>query len=511
MSPSPDPDRRPRERHRSPRRRSRSPDLYPPITSESRQKCRSRRRRSRDPDSHRSRSPHERTYQSRSRREKVAINERLVIDLVTPEPELTVPIPVADKTVIEEISAANIFHYSQTYTVPVEQRSLSTIDLVRAPSSLPIPRQAFLHEEEEQGIHRIAAAFRGPESECADRISTTFADAFGTSRKLDLISRPPTHLSTHLPPHSHPSPYRGATPLKEADCDTLGGPPKPDLSSQTLSHPTVSPTKDIDLDINAVPGSSRYVIAKNPEPFSGTVVNDLNRFVAKRLASEMLDTPLYKDGVYHYIFWTDGSFLSPNNGSYGGAAAVWLDPGCLEWHAVREKPPYLPTNSDDPELLGIVLALSQASSFIAKFQRTHPSILDARHEVFVFTDSSASLHMITRAHLTPLYTDLVRDPLLAKILETGAALKRLGVHTQLHWVPGHSDVLGNEIADREAKKAAYGKDIGRQVSSGQWIRPSSVSISRTTDRTTSHTTRKHEEIITRVNALLRGDDYVPPL
>ncbi|KAJ6110785.1 hypothetical protein N7486_003020 [Penicillium sp. IBT 16267x] len=413
---------------------------------------------------------------------------------LTPEPEA---IPV-ENSVIEEINAANILHPFGTYTVPVHQSSLSILD--PTPYPLPIARQTSPHRDGE-GIQGIVAAFQGLESHRAD--------AFGGPRKVDLPSHPlPRRLKDtdyeifggsrkpDLP--SHPLPQR----LKVADPDAFGGSRKPDCP---FSHRVVSSLEHDDSDARFVPSSYQSVIARNPEPFSGKVVNDLNRTAAKKLASEMLEMPLYKNGVYYYIFWTDGSFCRPKTGNEGGAAAVWIDPERQEWHSVREKPLCQPTNSHDTELLGIELALWQASSFIAKFQQDYPSTLNARHEVFVFTDSSASLHMIPRAHLTPLCKDWAREYLLTKILNAGAVLKRLGAHTQLHWVPGHDRVIGNVIADREAKSAAHGDYVGRQVAWGPWRQASPVTLIHTTE---SHMTEQEMDLVTRFKALVHTDDYV---
>lgn len=462
MSPSPDRDQRPRRRSRSPRRRSRSPDFYPPIESETRrQRSRSPRRRSRSPDSHqpnepetRQKTPFAKQYDLRPRRDQVDIDERLVIDLVTPEPEV---IPTIENAVIEDINAANILHPSQTYTVPVDKASPSTLDPIFTLDPLLISRRLSSHRDGE-GIHGIAAAFRGPESERANRIRTTFADAFGGSRKLDLPSR--------SPPHNHPLPPR------------------------------------TDSDASLVPSSSRSALAKNPEPFSGKVVNNLNRTVAKKLASDMLEMPLYKDGVYYYIFWTDGSFQRVNTCNKGGAAAVWFDSTRHEWYSWREKPPYGETTSNDTELLGIGIALRKASSFIAKFQQDYPAIINARHEVFVFTDSSACLQLIPRAHFYPLCKQWARESLLTDILEASALLKQLGANIQLHWVPSHSGVIGNEVADREARYAAHDEYVGQQAPSRPWERQSPI----TTTRAISHTTRKHRDMVNRINCLLHPED-----
>lgn len=40
-----------------------------------------------------------------------------------------------------------------------------------------------------------------------------------------------------------------------------------------------------------------------------------------------------------------------------------------------------------------------------------------------------------------------------KIIAQSIKLQQLGVDVHLHWVPGHRDIPGNELADPVAKKA----------------------------------------------------------
>ncbi|KAJ5536069.1 hypothetical protein N7513_009255 [Penicillium frequentans] len=569
MSLSPDCDQKEGRRIQGPRRRSRSPDFYPPLESETRrQRSRSPRRRSRSPDSHRSnksetrqKPPFAKQYNFRRRCEKVHIDERLVIDLVTPEPEI---IPTIENAVIEDINAANIPHPFQTYREPVDLSSTSTPDPIFIPHPLPISRQPSTHRDGEgihdaaniphsfqtyrepvnlssnstpdpiftphplpisrqpsthrdcEGIHGIAAAFRGPESQRADKIRATFADAFGGSQKPDLTSQIPSQTPSQIPcrPHSHPPgglpPHPVASSFKEVYDSIFGGSQKLEPPSHPLPRRVVGSSKFTGSDAILVPSPSQSFFATNPEPFSGKVVNDLNRVTAKKLASDMLKMPLYKDGVYYYIFWTDGSFQRVGALNKGGAAAVWFDPTRDEWYSWREKPPYGDTTSNDAELLGIGIALRTASSFIAKFQQNHPFIPVARHEVFVFTDSSACLQLIPRAHFYPLCKQWARQSLLGDILEASASLKRLGANIQLHWVPSHSGVIGNEVADREARYAAHGEYVGQQASSGPWERPSAVTASGPTTTTINHTARsiarKHRDMVNRFNSILHPQD-----
>jgi len=54
------------------------------------------------------------------------------------------------------------------------------------------------------------------------------------------------------------------------------------------------------------------------------------------------------------------------------------------------------------------------------------------------------------------------------VLETMKALTELSIHNcvRLLWVPGHSDIVGNEEADKLAKQAAVAQYIGPEPALG---------------------------------------------
>lgn len=64
----------------------------------------------------------------------------------------------------------------------------------------------------------------------------------------------------------------------------------------------------------------------------------------------------------------------------------------------------------------------------------------------IYSDSRSALRRIAKEELGS--TEIVH-----RIHEQSEALKKMGVNVHLHWVRGHRDVPGNELADLVSKKA----------------------------------------------------------
>lgn len=65
----------------------------------------------------------------------------------------------------------------------------------------------------------------------------------------------------------------------------------------------------------------------------------------------------------------------------------------------------------------------------------------------IYTDSQSALHRIGRC--------AQGDGIAARIGNQAKELQELGVNIELHWVPGHEKIPGNELADRMAKQATF--------------------------------------------------------
>ena len=72
--------------------------------------------------------------------------------------------------------------------------------------------------------------------------------------------------------------------------------------------------------------------------------------------------------------------------------------------------------------------------------------LDLCSLAVIYTDSHAALHQIGRCDLN--------DGIARRIGDQASELQELGVDVQLHWLPSHEKIPGNELADRTAKQAA---------------------------------------------------------
>ncbi|KAJ5947967.1 hypothetical protein N7466_000982 [Penicillium verhagenii] len=368
--------------------------------------------------------------------------ERMVIDLTSPEPETV-------------ISHGEVDHSDFLKHVNPSRRSVSQDRCPPHPIDLNQAAQpAAIHQRPPQnrqspGIHEIRAAFRGPALERVERIKSAFSRAF--SRAQTAGSSLPDRVTSFLA-------------AAAADADQKA----PLRSTARNSHVNERTSTS---SLPKKPSWAPLAVAKDPEAFSGEVVIEKNRAAAKRLALSMHEVPLFRDGVYNYIFWTDGSVMNNYDVSLAGAAAVWLDPEHRKWYSVKENSDVPFMKSDQAELLGIEIALSHAHKFIGLFHKCHPSSLKHRHEVFIFTDSSGSLEMIKKAHLTPLLRDPIRRYLLKRIVKASTDLQQLGAGTHLHWVPGHNGVFGNQTADKEAREAARSGMQGQPSSTSavsQW-------------------------------------------
>lgn len=145
------------------------------------------------------------------------------------------------------------------------------------------------------------------------------------------------------------------------------------------------------------------------------------------------------------VFWTDGSRLHDRRAGAAVAYHVLSEEGSYKWTgtAYHFCPCRLLLSSDDVELYAIAVALE-----IALVQA------DPRDPVVIFSDSHTALEFIRDWRTFDDKSHHFSRVAGVDVLRRLAELQSANVEVRFEWVPGHSGVLGNTIADRMAKYAA---------------------------------------------------------
>ncbi|KAJ5333800.1 uncharacterized protein N7506_007583 [Penicillium brevicompactum] len=185
------------------------------------------------------------------------------------------------------------------------------------------------------------------------------------------------------------------------------------------------------------------------------------------------------------ILWTDASVRE----QCGAAAAVWKEtrpPGnktTTKWAALERCYPTKTKNNNAVELFGIAEAMEKAIDLLERssanalcqqnsdptifenLMRTYPHQLtrsllhDFFREVFIFTDSTNALNMISRFNIRhPNRGPLEREQLI-RIFHLSCQMQKSGIHLEFHWAKGHSHLRGNQMADQLA--GHWSKEMAR--------------------------------------------------
>ena len=145
--------------------------------------------------------------------------------------------------------------------------------------------------------------------------------------------------------------------------------------------------------------------------------------------------------------FTDGSCLT-NPGPCGAGAVIYHPEGHFD--SIKR-----PVASHGSILLGELVAILSVMEHIL----TNSHQID-QEEIRIFCDSQTAVGMLTLNWTSNHYQDVIK-----RIKEAMSTLKFRGWKIEIVWTPGHSEVEGNEVADRLAKEAAVeAKDLEEETS-----------------------------------------------
>ncbi|XP_053379939.1 uncharacterized protein LOC123561196 [Mercenaria mercenaria] len=137
------------------------------------------------------------------------------------------------------------------------------------------------------------------------------------------------------------------------------------------------------------------------------------------------------------LAFTDGSALG-NPGPTGAGAAVYLE-GYSSIPILLNRGVSKNSNNYSGEIVGIEIALE----FLADINTI------TGRKIHIFTDCQAA---IMSAFCKEIPTNKIEA--ISNIKKYLAAIEERQNHTEVHWIPGHKNLTGNELADKQAKLAA---------------------------------------------------------
>ncbi|MBW0490277.1 hypothetical protein O181_029992 [Austropuccinia psidii MF-1] len=159
-----------------------------------------------------------------------------------------------------------------------------------------------------------------------------------------------------------------------------------------------------------------------------------HKYQAKAAVLETLD----KEGPKTLAIFTDGSVI-PNRGK-GEAAIIINNDMVIKWHIPKETQ----ISNYETEIIGLSLAVEAAKREIYRHWEAGEDIKN----VFIFCDNQGALRRVS----DPTILESAQY-LYLKAHQEYKTLINL-VPKYLWWCPGHSGIVGNDKADKEAKEAA---------------------------------------------------------
>ena len=141
------------------------------------------------------------------------------------------------------------------------------------------------------------------------------------------------------------------------------------------------------------------------------------------------------------IAFTDGSCLG-NPGPCGAGACLFL-PGHTEPCTLKH-----PVSSCGSILLGELIAIKLAVKHI-QTNTTGNDLRNVIEKLHIFSDSQCAI-----GHLRLGWEPKSHKATIQEVQTDIKNLEQAGVKVEISWTPGHSDIKGNELADKLAKEAA---------------------------------------------------------
>ncbi|KAH7080963.1 hypothetical protein FB567DRAFT_412433, partial [Paraphoma chrysanthemicola] len=145
------------------------------------------------------------------------------------------------------------------------------------------------------------------------------------------------------------------------------------------------------------------------------------------------------------VYCADGSYRRAGVNDVLGAGVAWLDE--QKWHYASYSLGVNTGNSQDAELFGISAALGLALERVVVEG-------EAIELVRIFSDAQKVLDALANGNPNVLGPAGRKSWALGDVYEWADALVKAGVKVELVWVKGHSQSMGNRLADEAAVSAA---------------------------------------------------------
>ena len=184
--------------------------------------------------------------------------------------------------------------------------------------------------------------------------------------------------------------------------------------------------------------------------FAGTV-----RMDPRGTALQVATSEYTKDRDNRLVFWSDASIRNGADTGYGaGISVVWR--GKLASHGWQNKTYILHGyfNTNEAEFFGIAEAMKIAAAMVKSSDPVEG--YSRATKVVIYSDNQGCLRWVKDFETVgPVRQySITRQRELAILKKRAKALVDMGVDLELRWVPGHSGVQGNTMADTLAGRAS---------------------------------------------------------